>query len=110
MFPKLAIYVLLSIVALQGGLVRGGDEFTTAAARKAFEEYLTRIDAIERVAAERKAEAKERLTRAIQETAKFEAEAGARYRGMLGSYSNSGGRIPFIMLGVPSGENVFGEH
>lgn len=88
MLPKMAISLLLSVVAVQGGHVRGGDEFTTAAARKAFEEYLARIDAIERVAAERKAEEKVRLTKALQETAQFEAEAGSRFRGMLGSYFN----------------------
>ena len=108
MLRKVAICLLISVVVVQGGHIRG-DQFTTAAAKKAFEEYLTQIDAIERVAAERKKEAKERLTKALQETAQFEAEAGARYRGMLGYYFNAEGRIPFILLSTPNGENVFGE-
>jgi hypothetical protein len=36
--------------------------------------------------------------------------SGARYRGMLGSYFNQEGRIPFVMLSVPNGESVFGVH
>jgi hypothetical protein len=110
MLRTMAICLLFSVVVVQGGHVRGGDDFTSAAARKAFEEYLTRIDEIEQVAAERKAEAKQRLMQALQETAQFETEAGSRYRGMLGSYFNLEGRIPFIMLSVPSGENALGEY
>ena len=110
MLTKIAICLLISVIANQAGFVHGGESFTTTAASKAFEEYLAQIDAIERVAAERKAEAKQRLMQALRETAKFEAEAGSRCRGMLGSYFNSEGRIPFIMLSVPSGENVLGDH
>jgi len=110
MSRKMAICLLFSVVVVQGDQVRGGDEFTSVAARKAFEEYLTQIDEIERVAVERKAEAKERLMQALQQTVQFEAEAGSRHRGMLGSYFNLEGRIPFIMLSVPSGENVLGEY
>lgn len=110
MLHKFAICLLIPFVLVPGRHAGGSDEFTSAAAKKALEEYLIRIDEIERVAAERKAEAKERLARALHETAKFEAEAGSRYRGMLGSYFNSEGRIPFILLSVPSGENVLGEY
>ena len=63
-----------------------------------------------RVAAQRKDEAKQRLAKALQETERFEAESHARYRGMLGSYFNAEGRLPFILLSVPNGENVFGEY
>lgn len=106
---RIAVCLLFSVV-VQGGRIRGGDEFVSAAARNAVEEYRTRIDEIERVAAERKAEAMERLTQSLQETARFEAKADSRYRGMLGSYFNQEGRIPFMMLSVPSGENVLGEY
>ena len=107
--PGVPVERISGLLPVHSGPIRGGNEFTTAAATKAFEEYLIRIDEIERVAAERKAEAKERLTQALRETAQFEAEAGSRYRGMLGSYFNPDGRIPFIMLSVPSGENVLGQ-
>jgi hypothetical protein len=109
MNPKMVICLIISVAFVRVGHVRG-DEFTAAAARTAFEEYLAQIDEIERVAAERKAEAKERLTQSLQETAQFEVEADDRYRGMLGSYFNPDGRIPFIMLSVPNGENVLGDH
>lgn len=110
MSRKFAICLLFLLSGIEGNRIQGGDEFVSTATRKAVEAYQARIEEIERVAAERKAEAKERLAQALQETAQFEAEAGSRYRGMLGSYYNSDGRIPFIMLRVPDGENVFGEY
>ena len=98
--------VILALV-FQQGHARGEDEFTSRAAKKALERYLAEVDEIDRVADRRKAEAQERLQRALEESEKFEAEKGARYRGMLGSYSSFDGRIPFILLSVPNGENVF---
>jgi len=109
MFRPIAIGLLALVVALQEGPSRAED-FTAVAAKNAFDEYLKRVDEIERIAAERKAEAKERLTRSLQETAQFEAESGSRYRGMLGSYFNADGPIPFVMLSVPTGVNAFGAH
>src|SRR5688572_3522205 len=102
MLRKMAICLLLPFVAVHGRPIRGGDEFTAEAARQAVEAYVTRIAEIERVAAERKAEALERLAQSLQQTAQFEAQRGSRYRGMLGSYLNVEGRIPFIMLSVPN--------
>jgi hypothetical protein len=105
-----AICVLISALVLCSGYTCIADEFAPAGAKEAFAEYLTRIDEIERVAAERKAEAKQRLTQALREVEQFEAEKGARYRGMLGSYFNRDGRIAFVLLSVPNGENVFGDY
>src|SRR6187200_252362 len=81
----------------------------SAGAKQALADYLARIEEIDRVAVKRKEEAKERLAKALEESAKFEAESGARYRGMLGSYFNREGRIPFVLLSVPNGQNVLGE-
>ena len=109
MLRTLAIYLCAAVLAVQGVPTRG-DEFTVAAAKGAVGEYLKRIEEIERVAAERKTEAQARLTRALQENARFEAESGSKYRGMLGAYFNLEQRIPFVMLSVPNGENAFGKH
>ncbi|MDP6448052.1 MAG: hypothetical protein QGG36_02095 [Pirellulaceae bacterium] len=90
--------------------VRAEDDFVSRTARRALDRYLAEIDEIDKVAARRKAEAKRRLQKALDESGKFEAERGARYRGMLGSYSTFEGRIPFVMLSVPNGDNVFREY
>jgi hypothetical protein len=105
---------LLSLVGLAllfpvGG-ARAEDQITAGAARKAAYEYLAKIDEIDREAAQRKAEAKARLVKALQETDLVTTPSGARYRGLLGSYFNQEGRIPFIMLSVPNGQNVLGEY
>lgn len=105
---------LLSLVGLAllfpvGG-ARAEDQITAGAARKAAYEYLAKIDEIDREAAQRKAEAKARLVKALQETDLVTMRSGARYRGMLGSYFNQDGRIPFMMLSVPNGQNVFGDY
>lgn len=106
--------LLLSVVGLAllvpiGG-VRADEQISAAATRKAIEEYFAKIDEIERVAAQRKAEAKARLAKALQETDLVTRPSGARYRGMLGSYFNQEGRIPFMLLSVPNGQNVFGDY
>ena len=85
------------------------NQINAGAARKAVEEYLARIEEIERVAAQRKAEAKAQLAKALQADL-VTTPSGPRYRGMLGSYFNQDGRIPFIMLNVPNGQNVFGDY
>jgi len=89
---------------------RAGDSISAAAARKAVEEYLAKVDEIERVAAQRKAEAKTQLANALQGGDSDSTLSGPRYRGMLGSYFNQEGQIPFVMLSVPNGQNVFGDH
>ena len=89
---------------------RAEEQISAGAARKAVEEYLAKIDEIDRVAAQQKAEAKTRLAKALQETDLVTTPSGARYRGMLGSYFNQEGRIPFMMLSVPNGQNVFGDY
>lgn len=109
MMLRLTTCLLALVVLVRGDHVRGDEVLTAAAARTAVDEYLAQVDLIDRVAAERKAEAKDKLMRALEQKAKFEAEAGARYRGMLGTYSNQEGRIPFIMLSVPNGENALAE-
>lgn len=84
--------------------------FTTESAKKTVDHYLAELKEIDRVAALRKAEAKTRLDISLQQLEQFETETGKRYHGMLGSYFNHQGRIPFIMLSVPNGENVIGEN
>lgn len=90
-----------------------GREFTltTDSAKKAVAHYLAELEEIDRVATLRKAEAKARLDISLQQLEQFETETetGKRYHGMLGSYFNHQGRIPFIMLSVPDGENVKGQ-
>ncbi len=83
---------------------------TTDSAKKAVDHFLAELKEIDRVAALRKAEAKTRLDMSLQQLKQFETETGKRYHGMLGSYFNHQGRIPFIMLSVPNGENVLGEN
>ena len=90
--------------------VCGEDQISAAATRKAVEEYLARIDESDRVAGQQKAQAKARLAKALQENNLVATPSGARYRGMLGSYFNKEGRIPFKMLSVPNGQNVFGDY
>jgi len=85
-------------------------ELTSEAARTAVAAYLAEIDEIDRVAQERKSAAKEKLLQSLEGIARFEALAGSRHRGMLGSYFNLDGRLPFVMLSVPNGENAFGEY
>ena len=89
---------------------RGEDQVSAAAARKAVEEYLAQIEEVDRVAAQQKAEAKARLAKALQGTDLAAAPSGPRYRGLLGSYFTQEGRIPFTMLSVPDGQNVFGDY
>lgn len=79
------------------------------AAEKAIESYLAEIEEIEQVAAQRRADAKSRLRTALKELVQFEKQSGPRFLGMLGSYYGHQGRIPFIMLSVPNGENALGE-
>jgi hypothetical protein len=100
------ISAALLLFVFQHPQIRGDDEFVSRTAKSALDRYLAEIAEIDKVAARRKAEAKQRLEKALDESEKFEAEKGARYRGMLGSYSNSDGRIPFIMLSIPNGDNV----
>ena len=106
--------LLLSLVGLALLVTIGGaraeDQVSAGAARKAVEEYLARIDEIDRVAAQQKAEAKARLAKALQESDRVTTPSGARYRGMLGSYFNQEGRVPFMLLSVPNGQNVFGDY
>ena len=89
-----------------------GDEFTVESAKQAINRYLGELEQIDRVAAERKAEAKARLDRALTEVERFEVKekTGKRYHGMLGSYYGHKGRMPFIMLSVPNGKNVLSEN
>lgn len=108
---RILLIVLLGVaLVVPIGGARAEDRLTAGAARKAVEEYLAKIDEIDRVAAQRKAEAKARLAKALQETDLVTTPSGARYRGMLGSYFNQDGRIPFMMLSVPNGQNVFGDY
>jgi hypothetical protein len=101
--------VVVALLVPTGG-ARAEDQISTGAARKAVEEYFARIDEIDRLAAQQKTEAKARLAKALQKTDLVTTPSGARYQGMLGSYFNQDGRIPFIMLSVPNGQNVFGEY
>ncbi len=84
--------------------------FAAEAARQALERYEAEVAEIERVAALRKAKARERLLASLQQAERVQAEKGPRYRGMLGSYYDQRGRVPYILLSVPDGQNVLGGH
>lgn len=83
--------------------------FASTAAQQALERYLAEIEDIERVAAKRKEQARQRLAKTLQQTQLAEVEQGPRYRGMLGSFQDNKGRIPYILLSVPDGSNVYQE-
>lgn len=105
----LALALLLVITLVADGRrpkTNAPQDFTSAAAKQALERYLAEVDAIERVATERKAQARQRLEDALNQTQRAETEPGSRYHGMLGSYHDMKGRIPFILLAVPDGKNV----
>ena len=104
-----ALFVFIGIPLLVSiGAARAEDRINADIARQAFEDYFAKIEEIDRVAVQRKAEAKSQLIQALQET--IATPSGPRYRGMLGSYFNQEGRIPFILLSVPNGQNVFGDY
>ena len=89
------------------------DDFSEEAKRKATDQYEKELQEIKAVAKQRKAEAKERWQRALKPIEEFEEKKKKnekRYRGMLGSYFNRNGRIPFICLSVPRERNVLGEY
>ena len=100
------------LMALAGTRNARGDESTVDSTNKAIDHYLAELEEIDRVAALRKAEARARLDRALEGVERFEAETrtGRRYHGMLGSYYSHEGRMPFIMLSVPNGNNVLSEY
>ena len=102
----------VAIMGLAGTQVACGDEFTVESTKAAVDHYLAELEEIDRVAALRKAEARARLDRALEGVERFEAEAGTGqlYHGMLGSYYSHEGRMPFIMLSVPNGQNVLSEY
>lgn len=103
--------LILAALTVAGiGHVRAEGPIAPPTVRKAIAEYLAEIDEIERVATQRKAEARARLTKSLQETATAASPSGPRYQGMLGSYFNQDGRIPFSLLSVPNGQNVFGDY
>lgn len=101
------ILLMFVCVALQSR-IWADEQVAPANVRQAVHEYLSRIEEIDRAAAAAKSQAKSRLEQALQ--GQITAPSGTRYRGMLGSYFNQDGRIPFILLSVPDGENVFGEY
>lgn len=92
-----------------GTKVSTDPQTASQAAEQALARYLTEVEDIERVAAERKKLARERLAKALQQNKKAEVERGPRYRGMLGTFEDNKGRIPFILLSVPNGTNVYQE-
>lgn len=106
-YKTLIAFVCLPLIAVSS---TRADEFVSVSARKAVDRYLAELEEIDRVAALRKAEAKQRLQRALRQEVLFETIGGERYHGMLGSYYNHDGRIPFIMLSVPENFNVLGEN
>ncbi len=86
------------------------EDAPTSSPSEALQRYAAKIEEIDRVAARRKAEAKQKLERALHQTELLKAESNLRYRGMLGSYFNREGRLPLVLLSVPTGENVMGEY
>lgn len=83
--------------------------FATTAAEQALDRYLAEIADIERVATKRKELARQRLGESLRQTRRIEAEHGPRFRGMLGTFHDRAGRIPYILLSVPDGTNVYDE-
>lgn len=83
--------------------------FASTAAQQALDRYLAEIEDIERVATKRKEQARRRLADALLQTRRAEVERGPRYHGMLGTYQDNKGRIPYILLSVPDGSNVYDE-
>jgi len=92
-----------------GADVDANAAFASTAAQQALDRYLAEIEDIERVATKRKEQARQRLADALRQTRRAEVERGPRYRGMLGTYQDSKGRIPYILLSVPDGTNVYDE-
>lgn len=83
------------------------NDVISESARNALKQYTAEIEEIERVAALRKKEAKERLLRALQATEQFEKEKDTRYHGMIGTYHGHKGILPYLCFQVPDGSNVF---
>ena len=107
-FLRALIFVAILIPP---GLARSAEPSpTNAAAKKALDEYLAKIEEIDRTALQQKAQAKSRLLRTLQESELSAATSGDRFQGMLGSYYNGDGRLPFILLSVPNGQNVLGDY
>lgn len=92
-----------------GAELSANTAFASTAAQQALDRYLAEIEDIERVATMRKERARRVLADALRQTRKAEVERGPRYHGMLGSYQDTKGRIPFILLSVPDGTNVYNE-
>ena len=88
---------------------RRAAKLTHDAVKEAVATYLAEIQDIERAASRRKGEARHRLEMALRSPPTIQHQ-GPTYRGMLGSYFNANGRIPFVLLSVPNGENVLGEY
>ncbi|MAG94823.1 MAG: hypothetical protein CMJ48_13930 [Planctomycetaceae bacterium] len=108
---RVNLVVAVILTTLAGTREARCDEFAVDSAKQAVDRYLGELEEIDRVAALRKAEARSRLDRALQEVEQFQKETrtGKRYHGMLGSYYSHKGRMPFIMLSVPNGTNVLSE-
>lgn len=108
---RLSCLAVFSFLVLPSITAAQTNELTIESTRKAVERYLAELEEIDRVAAQRKAEAKARLDAALDQAERFETEtaSGRRFHGMLGSYYSHQGRMPFIMLSVPNGENVISE-
>lgn len=104
-------FLVATFVTLAGSVVARSDDFTVESMKRAVDRYQSELEEIDRVARQRKLEAKSRLDRAIEQLERFEGETkvGRRFHGMLGSYYGHNGRLPFIMLSVPNGENVLSE-
>lgn len=105
------LILAVTVTTLAEARVSRCEDFSAESTKRAVEKYLAEVAEIDRVAAERKTEAKARLERALKQVDRFETESGTgrRYQGMLGSYYDHQGRIPFIMLSVPNGKNVLSE-
>jgi len=85
------------------------DTFAATAAKQALDRYLTEVEEIERVATKRKELARERLANSLEQNRRAEEDRGRRFRGMLGTFYDNKGRIPFILLTTPNGSNVYDE-
>lgn len=97
-------------MVISASVVWGAEPFSTATASKAVAEYLAKMEEIDRAATQQKAEAKSRLLEILQGSEPVATNSAARFRGMLGSYFNRDGRLPFILLSVPDGQNVLGDY
>ncbi len=105
----LCIPAIISMADDEGSVSQADPCFASTSAQQALDRYLAEIEDIERVASKRRELARQRLANTLKQLSHAEVNRGPRYHGMLGTYQDNKGRIPFILLSVPDGTNVYDE-